>query len=616
MSKKINKTDIIFTVALILGLLFHISTIFFLYINHDETFYLTTPLRLINGEYLIQHEWHLSQFSSLFSYLPVRVFTMINGSTDGIVVAMRCVYILLHTAVSVWIYRFFKEYDIWGVAAAMMFYIQVPYAIYAISYHSTLAIFVLLFTFCLVSAVKDNLPKRCILAGFCYGACCVCNPTFALFFAVYTVLCILWLKKDSITKKISEILSAKSKKHQFFSEDLACIQSYDNICGVKAFLFSLAGVCIMAIICIVFFFLTGGRITSVVENLENLINSSEYEVVENSLVLKLQDIFEAWSAVSLKMPFLLPILLVGIAFDKKRLFSSHRIIYILLAFAVSWVYVLGIFKAETSNAYIFSLPFAVFSMVCYILTEKKNKILFYCMWCVCVVGACVHGMVSNTLLTSAGVVLSVANVLGVIFVGDMFRELKTKIKWKKDLKEDKLFCIGRTTICLALCLQMLLYGIAIYSFKDLANKTILEREGTFSGILLSQSQHSKYEKILNDLDTIKAQSNQEDPVLFISSENWMYIYADRPFATYTAWNQARFDSDSLKSFYCQNNDKLPRFIYIPKAEVTGDYYYSEDRLENVLIKAEELFIYKKEELPGGFLLTVTEHKFDITNKSE
>ena len=150
MTKKINKLDIIFTVALISGLIFHISTVFFNHHYSDETFYYTIPLRLINGSSLLQHEWHLTQFSSVFTYLPVRVFMALFGSTDGIIVFMRCVYILAHTVVTVAIYRFFKKYGAWAIAAAMIFNTQTSYATYAVSYHSVFAVGIMFFGLCLL----------------------------------------------------------------------------------------------------------------------------------------------------------------------------------------------------------------------------------------------------------------------------------------------------------------------------------------------------------------------------------------------------------------------------------------------------------------------------------
>lgn len=608
MIKKINKVDILFVLALIVGLLFHISTFVFDFLYPDETFYYTIPLRLINGDSLIQHEWHLSQLSSLFSYLPVRIFTILQGSTDGIIVLMRYVYLLIHTAVAIGIYIFFKkEYGVWAVAASMMFYTQTAYTIYAISYHSMLANFMLLFTFFLVSAVQKGLPKLCIGAGFCFAACCVCNPMFTILFAIYAVLCVLWKIKDELSEKISEMLNKK-----FSLSDFDCMQYYHSFLSGKAFVFSLTGVGFMAAIFLIFFFFTGGTITSVFQNIENILNSSEYELIEKSLIAKTEDLFDAINSISFKIPFLLPILAVALAVDKKRASDTHRVMYIVCALIVSAIYAVGILYAMNTKAFAVSLPFAIFSVVCYVLTKQKNKIVFYCMWCVCIAGALVHGMVSNALLSAAGIVVAIANIAGVIFVRDLFFEMRTSLR-QMHFEKKRTMPVGRVIICITLCLQLIFYGVASYCSKRVDSVMVMENRGPFAGILMSKSRHEKYTTLLSDLDVLKERSDADDPILIVSRENWMYLFVDRPFGTYTALEQSRIDFESLKAFYKQNPDHIPKYIYISELEVMNDIY---ENGTGFLLAVERLFDHTKEELSGGILLTVTEYKFNTENLTE
>ena len=110
MIKKLKNTNFLFVVSLISVALLHLFFIFAVPFSDDETYYVTVPLRLLNGDSLVQHEWHLTQFSTLFSYLPVYIWTAIKGSAEGIFIFLRCTYLLIHTIISVVIYRFFKKY--------------------------------------------------------------------------------------------------------------------------------------------------------------------------------------------------------------------------------------------------------------------------------------------------------------------------------------------------------------------------------------------------------------------------------------------------------------------------------------------------------------------------
>ena len=108
MVKKLQKTDILFASTLLLGLFLHIFFIFSVPFSDDESFYSLVPFRILNGDSLVRYEWHLTQFSALFAYLPVYIWNAIKGSTEGVVLFMRCVYLLIHTAAAVVVYRFFR----------------------------------------------------------------------------------------------------------------------------------------------------------------------------------------------------------------------------------------------------------------------------------------------------------------------------------------------------------------------------------------------------------------------------------------------------------------------------------------------------------------------------
>ena len=77
MIKRLQKSDLFFIAAMLCALTFHLTLIWAPHHHYDETFYATVPYRLIIGDSLVQHEWHLTQFSSLFLYLPVRLWLLI-----------------------------------------------------------------------------------------------------------------------------------------------------------------------------------------------------------------------------------------------------------------------------------------------------------------------------------------------------------------------------------------------------------------------------------------------------------------------------------------------------------------------------------------------------------
>ncbi len=117
-----KKQDKVFLAVLLLGFAAHLLVLFSPHFLFDETFYLTIPYRLVNGDSLLRDEWHLSQFSSVFSYLPVLLWVRLTGSADGVVLFMRFVYLFLHTCCAAAVYATFRDENYRAIPAAMLFY--------------------------------------------------------------------------------------------------------------------------------------------------------------------------------------------------------------------------------------------------------------------------------------------------------------------------------------------------------------------------------------------------------------------------------------------------------------------------------------------------------------
>ncbi len=622
LTKKIQKTDYIFILVLFAGILFHLVSIFVPNISADESFYVTIPFRLINGDFLVQHEWHLSQFSSLFLYLPVYLWIKIKGSANGIILFLRFLYLLIHTTAASAVYIFFRKYKGWAIAATMMFYMHIPYSLYAVSYTSMLVIFLLLFTFCLLSIYNKPSAKLYILAGFFYGGCCVCNPALCLIFFAYILACALWIKrnifshiivelKEKIRKRIHHKHNQKhSEKKVGKSNDITNTEKYCCFFSGKAIAYFFIGICIVAIISIVYFFGTGGTLLSIAENLHNLFSSSEHIIESSPFAEKFGELRQAINNISFNMPFLLPALFLALFFDKNRRNPSNRFIYLLLSFLLGILYAFGILKMANFKTACFALPFAVFSVVCYILTENKNKPLFYLMWCPCITAAIICFFTQNTVLFIVGAVFSVSNIAGLFFLHDLYKEINTVSNNKKTkvMRNKKIISATKILFCIAYLFQILTYMTALQYFL-ITNKDDIDRvtDGPYSRTIMSSEENRRYEDYLNDFDLIKNRSDENEPVLFSTFNNWSYLYVDRPVATYTTWFRGEFNKESLLAYYEENPEKIPRYIYIDAYNLRKEYSV-EFMKQNINI-AGELFEFTQEELSNGMLLTVTDCKF-------
>ena len=77
-----KKLKIVFLFAIFVVFAIHFVFALLPHFLLDESFYVTIPYRFVYGDRLIVEEWHLSQFSSFFTFIPVSLWISITGSTD------------------------------------------------------------------------------------------------------------------------------------------------------------------------------------------------------------------------------------------------------------------------------------------------------------------------------------------------------------------------------------------------------------------------------------------------------------------------------------------------------------------------------------------------------
>lgn len=609
--KALKKSDFLFVTILVFGLLIHIYFVFSAPFFDDESFYATIPYRLVNGDSLIEHEWHLSQFSSLFSYIPVYIWTAIKGSADGIFVFLRFTYLAIHTIIALVIYIFFRKYDKWSVLTSMLFFAQASYRTLAISYQSMFVVFLLLLTLCLVSIYNKKSRLIYIFAGACFGFCCVNNPIFCFAFVLYFIACALWTKREDIINKIVERkalkkgkkVTKKQKKEQVqqMLNSFSNLDKYDCFFSKPAFLQFFYGILIAGLVAIVFFFITGGTIGSVIENIGNLLSSSEYDIASNSIFSKLFETIICLQKASLGMSWILPLMFVIMFFDKKRRQNSHRFVYLLVAVLWATIYLIStmvIYKDMYLNAV--SLPFCLLSTVCYCLTEKRNKTLFYCVYIPGLVGTFFQYLAANTHLAVIGVVLPVNNVAGAFFVMNLWKEMtaKTENADETNVKKSS-FIPCRIVIVAGICLQFAIFGAYYSADRIYTSDDIKVTEGPYAGVYMNVEDYDQYSEEIKDMNIIKERTSKGDTVLLASYDNWMYMYLERPIPTYTTWYGGSIQQEQMTQYYKKNPDRIPKYIYI-KSSIPSQ--------ANTYV-VREMFDYTREDLQIGALLTVEGKKF-------
>lgn len=605
--KKVKSTDLLLLLVFAIITVFHLYTISFMPFVTDESFYSLVPMRLVRGESLVMHEWHLSQFSALFSYLPVLIWDAVKDSAEGITLFLRYVYIAVHLATSIAIYAYFRKHGKWALITAGIFYLQVAYKIFAISYPTIFVIALLFLCFCLVSIYKKGSEKLYIPAGIFFACCCINNPLFCLVFVVYALVCLIWTKREAIELKLLEKKAAfaygKDKKftkkqlkerQKQLAESHTGVESYNCFFSKKAFLRFFYGILIVAFIAVVFYFATGGTISAVFNNMGNLLASSEYKLDPGGAFSKLLELFDVYTKATLYMPWVLPLIFIIMLIDNKRTLNHHRFAYLSAIIIWSVIFIVGIITFNDGfSLHAYSLPLAAFSITCYVMTKNKDKALFNCMYIPCLIGLVFQYLAANTHTAAIGSILAVANVAGVFFIKNFFEEFKNKDEAQED-KKRKHIRVYTVLITAIICTQVSLYVISYFQTTSPISEATKATEGPYAGLYMNDEQYNTYSNVIEDMNTLKEITNEKDPVLLITFKNWMYLHLDRPMATYTAWYLGYINEDLLADYYKKNPNKAPKYIYIEKTLLPN---------EKITI-LDELFDFTREELPNGTLLTV------------
>ena len=167
----------------------------------DESFHLTIPLRLINGDSLLTDEWGVQQLSAVLLYLPVKFYISIVGSTEGIILFFRYLFIGFQVFVSAVTYSRLRKYGQVSIIAALVFCLHIPLLIMSLSYYSMGLGFVQL-TGVLMATTKKYTKATFCLTGVFFACAVLCNPILTFVYLLYTI-CVIYYE------------TTKNKKHQF-----------------------------------------------------------------------------------------------------------------------------------------------------------------------------------------------------------------------------------------------------------------------------------------------------------------------------------------------------------------------------------------------------------------
>lgn len=536
--------DYIFIALIAGGIIFAFWKCVFGFGGNDEAFYLTVPQRFNMGDALIKDEWHLSQLSGFLLMPFVWLFTTITGSTEGIILAARVLYIIFHATVSIVIYSRIRKYGYVSVFASVLYFIYTPYDIMAMSYNTMGLDFVTLAGVIMGTAsYKKKLPL--IVSGVAFAAAVLCCPYLAAAYILYGI-CVL----------IHTFIKNKETKFILKSELFA---------GKTFLLFSI-GIFALAAVFLVFA-LTRVSIKEIFNYLPYLMTDPEHPQIAlgTRFGMYFKSIYNCHSHFKIAL-FSYLVMIVVMIIDRKR--KSHRSIYLIVTTAIvifCYVLLLPQLTYSTYNAIMFPLIFI--GITSYILCENKPKPLFASLFVLGIIYSFAICFSSNQYFYVISMVITASNIASYVFLAQLLREMKTtqdNIEYAVWVKRGS-FLFVAFMIFLQGAFQITVKAEhCFWESGNTSNLTAQIKNGPAKGIYTNVNNCNTYEQIYSDLQYYK--NKQEDKILFLTSKTWCYLAVDFPYGTLSAWISGEKPSsvERLKTYYRVNYEEIPKYIYIPK----------------------------------------------------
>lgn len=536
--------DYIFIALIAGGIIFAFWKCVFGFGGNDEAFYLTVPQRFNMGDALIKDEWHLSQLSGFLLMPFVWLFTTITGSTEGIILAARVLYIIFHATVSIVIYSRIRKYGYVSVFASVLYFIYTPYDIMAMSYNTMGLDFVTLAGVIMGTAsYKKKLPL--IVSGVAFAAAVLCCPYLAVAYILYGI-CVL----------IHTFIKNKETKFILKSELFAG----------KTFLFFSIGIFALAAVFLVFA-LTRVSIKEIFNYLPYLMTDPEHPQIAlgTRFGMYFKSIYNCHSHFKIAL-FSYLVMIVVMIIDRKR--KSHRSIYLIVTTAIvifCYVLLLPQLTYSTYNAIMFPLIFI--GITSYILCENKPKPLFASLFVPGIIYSFAICFSSNQYFYVISMVITASNIASYVFLAQLLREMKTtqdNIEYAVWVKRGS-FLFVAFMIFLQGAFQITVKAEhCFWESGNTSNLTAQIKNGPAKGIYTNVNNCNIYEQIYSDLQYYK--NKQDDKILFLTSKTWCYLAVDFPYGTLSAWISGEKPSsvERLKTYYRVNYEEIPKYIYIPK----------------------------------------------------
>lgn len=489
----------------------------------DESFYLTISHRLYLGDGLVIDEWHPSQFASVMVYPFFYLYMKVNGSTEGIILFFRLMYVLFNTITAVFLY--YKTYKHgWISVICTAFYLLYTLGGMMTTNYNTIGLSCMIVSG-LLFCFNDDHKFQWFLAGVFYAMAVLCTPTLALlYFAILAAVIIMKLRGGK---------DVNNRFHIFGWITIGIVMTAVIVCT---------------------FILSRASFSEIIHCFPYLFSSDDahelslFSSIKKTLYLFYM-IFNETALSRIAVPVYAIVVSMALI-DRNR--KQHQHFYVLTSVICTLVLAFA-FQEKISLALV---PLAA---VIYLVSDHSNASVFR-LWLYGIVYCLLLNLSSDTIIYAVSMAAMLCAISSLIMLGEYCKNEATGYR-----------SIGvLTTILAVVCVSLQCYYKINLTYGDAGISLLSEQilDGPASGVYTTEENLTLYNEMEEDINSLPIQSGEK--VLLYTDRAWMYLMLDNcRYSTYSTWmiTGREQNINILENYYETRAEKIPDLIYIPDNQI-------------------------------------------------
>lgn len=529
--KETIKKDLFFMFLLMVVVFVHLSRIRLGMVEMDESFYLTIPFRLLQGDALLVDEWHLSQLSGVLLLPVLKMYLAIVGSTEGIYLAFRYIWLICSLITAIISYILLRKKNPYiGAVSCVMICLFTYGGLRALSYNTmgVMATWLLV----VLSVTETKFYKfKYILMGIIMAAVILCNPYMIILYVGYACACL-----------------AKRKKNGYY--------------GCKALGYVTLGGAIIAALLLIFVF-SRASFNDVLQNLQYIFNDPAHQQKSISTFFEPIVEFVIW----FKLYFLFFAVGTTISVFSCKLRKLAFVGLISLS-GVMWI-LLVVFKTQGIGRFAIYLPLTMLGAVAFALTKKKDWTFFNRGWIIGFVYAMCMNFSSNQGIYVICNALIISSGASLFLIKDYMEE--------KDIWPGKKLWLG-VLAGMQLLSQIWISWNYVFWAENISELNYVIDSGPMKGVVVTSEEKKDYEVNLANIEEYGDLTGKY--IMFFNHFPAGYFFVpEARCGAFSAWiTECKTpDHEKIIHYYELHPEKIPDVVYF---DTKATCHWSEDEWLN------------------------------------